>query len=100
MQISNNGIQSSANEWVKNARAGEITHAKKENASKPGKTISDYVSISANAGNSSEALVKARVNALPEIREERVALSKERMGNGYYNTAEFNNELAERLLEG
>jgi anti-sigma28 factor (negative regulator of flagellin synthesis) len=100
MQISNSGVQSNAAEWVRKAHSEESVHTKKENAQKTGKTAADYVSISANAGNSSEALVKARANALPEIREERVASSKERIEDGYYNTKEFNKELAERLIEG
>jgi len=100
MHISNIGVQSDAAEWVRKAHAEEIVRAKKKDASKTSKTPADHVSISANAGNSSEALVKARANALPEVREERVALAKERIGNGYYNTQEFNKELAERLIEG
>jgi len=100
MHISNTGVQSNAAEWLKKAAAEKSVHAKKEDAKKTGKTSADHVSISANAGNSSEALVKARANALPEIREERIAPVKERLENGYYNTPEFNKELAERLIEG
>jgi len=101
MKISNAGVQSNAAEWVRKATAEESVRAKKEKAPKKSKTATDYdVSISANAGNSSEALVKARANALPEIREERIAPAKERLENGYYNTQEFNKELAERLIEG
>jgi anti-sigma28 factor (negative regulator of flagellin synthesis) len=100
MQISNTGVQSNAAEWARKAAAEESVHAKKEEPKKTGKTAADYVSISANAGNSSEALVKARANALPEVREERIAPVKERLENGYYNTPEFNKELAERLIEG
>jgi len=101
MHISNTGVQSNAAEWLKKAASEESIRAKKEKAPKTGKTATDYdISISANAGNSSEALVKARANALPEIREERIAPVKERLENGYYNTPEFNKELAERLIEG
>ena len=101
MQISNTGVQSNAAEWLKKAAAEESVREKKEKATKKGKAASDYdVSISANAGNSSEALVKARANALPEVREERIAPVKERLQNGYYNTPEFSKELAERLIEG
>jgi len=101
MQISNIGIQSNATEWLKKAASEESIREKKEKTQKKGKAVADYdISISANAGNSSEALVKARANALPEIREERIAPVKERLQNGYYNTPEFNKELAERLIEG
>jgi len=101
MHISSTGVQSNAAEWLRKAAAEESIREKKEKTPKKGKAAADYdVSISANAGNSSEALVKARANALPEIREERIAPVKERLSNGYYNTPEFNKELAERLIEG
>jgi len=100
MQISSNGVLSNAAEWAKKARSDEIVRSKKEEAPKTGRSTSANVSISANAGNSSEALVKARADALPEVREERVEVAKERIENGYYNTPEFNKELAERLIEG
>jgi anti-sigma28 factor (negative regulator of flagellin synthesis) len=100
MHISNTGVQSNAAEWAKKATAEKSVHAKKEDAKKTNKTSADHVSISANAGNSSEALVKARADALPDVREERIAPVKERLENGYYNTPEFNKELAERLIEG
>jgi len=103
MQISNTGVLSNAAEWAKKARADEVVRAKKEEAPKTGRsasTNSTNVSISANAGNSSEALVRARADALPEVREERIAVAKERIEEGYYNTPEFNKELAERLIEG
>ena len=101
MQISNTGVQSNAAEWLKKAAAEESVREKKEKATRKGKAATDYdVSISTNAGNSSEALVKARANALPEVREERIAPVKERLENGYYNTKEFSKELAEHLIEG
>ena len=101
MHISNTGVMSNAAEWVRKSAADEVARAKKEETSKKGKAAADYdVSISANGGNSSEALVKARADALPEVREERIAPVKERLENGYYNTPEFNKQLAQRLIEG
>jgi len=100
MQISNTGVLSNAAEWARKARADEVVRAKKEDAPKTGKSTATNISISANAGNSSEALVKARADALPEIREERIEVAKERIESGYYNTPEFNKDLAERLIEG
>ncbi|MDR2732623.1 MAG: flagellar biosynthesis anti-sigma factor FlgM [Fibromonadaceae bacterium] len=100
MQVSNAYVQGSVNEWAKKASADSPVRAKKEDA--PKKTTFDKVSISADAGKSSsaEALVKARVNALPEVREEKVAVAKERIESGYYNTPEFSKELVGRLAEG
>jgi anti-sigma28 factor (negative regulator of flagellin synthesis) len=99
MQISDIYVQSGA-EWAKKAPVGESSaHAKKENASK---ATHDKVSISIDAGksNSAEALVRARANALPEIREEKITVAKERIESGYYNSPEFSKELANCLAEG
>jgi len=99
MQISDIHVQNGT-EWAKKAAGREAsTHTKKEKASK---VIHDKVSISADAGksNSAEALVKARANVLPEIREEKITVAKERIESGYYNSPEFSKELAERLVEG
>jgi len=99
MQISDIYVQNGT-EWAKKAAGGEAsTLMKKEKVSK---SVQDKVSISLDAGkgNSAEALVKARANALPEIREEKIAVAKERIESGHYNTPEFSNELAERLVNG
>jgi len=99
MQISDIHVQNGT-EWAKKATVGEASaNAKKEKASK---AVHDKVSISVDAGksNSAEALVKARANALPEIREEKITVAKERIESGYYNSPEFSKELAERLVEG
>jgi len=100
MQISNIHVQSGTAEWAKKAVGGETsTRTKDEKASK---TVRDKVSISEDAGkgNSAEALVRARANALPETREEKIAVAKERIESGYYNSPEFSKELAEHLVEG
>ncbi|MDR1812704.1 MAG: flagellar biosynthesis anti-sigma factor FlgM [Candidatus Fibromonas sp.] len=100
MQISNAYVQSGASEWAKKVSAGD-SHAKKEATPKT-KAASDKVSISADAekNSSSEALVMARANALPETREEKINVARERIESGYYNTPEFSRELAENLVEG
>jgi len=106
MQISNINVQSGAAEWAKRATGGDASTRAKEKDEKASKTardkVSDRVSISADAGksNSAEALVRARANALPEIREERIAAVKERLESGHYNSSEFSKELAECLAEG
>jgi anti-sigma28 factor (negative regulator of flagellin synthesis) len=100
MQISNVYVQSGAAEWARRATAEGSSNVKKENLSKTeGKTPSAKVSISANAGNSAEALVSARATALPEVREEKIAVARERIESGYYNTPEFSRELAARLVD-
>jgi anti-sigma28 factor (negative regulator of flagellin synthesis) len=99
MQISDIYVQNGT-EWAKKALASESSaHAKKENAPK---AVHDKVSISIDVGknNSAEALVKARANALPEIREEKITVVKERIESGYYNSPEFSKKLASCLVEG
>lgn len=60
---------------------------------------SDSVSISKAALEASEGQkVETRVNALPDVREERVAEVKSRVESGYYNTSEFQDKLADKLL--
>jgi len=99
MQISNVHAPSIAAEYAKKKETGK-------QAAVPGtgkqRAVAANVSISADAGKSSsaEALVLARANALPEVREEKVSLAKDRIASGYYNTEEFNKELADRLVDG
>lgn len=101
MQISNIYVQNGT-EWVKKAAGGDAsTHEKKEKE-RASKAVQDKVSISSDAGksNSAEALVKARANALPEIREEKIAVAEERIESGYYNKPEFGKEFVEHVVEG
>jgi len=100
MQISNVHAQSIAAEYAKKKETGK--QAAVPGTGKQRAAGAANVSISADAGKSSsaEALVMARANALPEVREEKVALAKERIASGYYNTKEFNDELADRLVDG
>jgi flagellar biosynthesis anti-sigma factor FlgM len=45
------------------------------------------------------AAVAAHANAAPEIRENRVAEVRERIQSGYYNSDEFKEKLADRLMK-
>ncbi len=63
----------------------------------------DSVSFSkegkAAQSNQAEAkAIEARVQALPEVREERIQEVQSRIENGYYNTDEFKDALADRLM--
>jgi anti-sigma28 factor (negative regulator of flagellin synthesis) len=103
VQITDVNVQANSAEWAKKALSkGSSKQAEKK--AKIGKTatVYDKVSISADASksNSAVALVRARANALPEIREEKIAIAKERIENGYYNTQEFSEELANHMAEG
>jgi anti-sigma28 factor (negative regulator of flagellin synthesis) len=103
MLITDVNVQANSAEWAKKALSKESS-IREEKKAKTGKTaaVYDKVSISADAikSNSAEALVRARANALPEVREEKIATAKERIESGYYNTLEFSRELADHLAEG
>ena len=104
MQISEIYVQSNAAELAKKARSDSAAQNKKElpkKAASEGSSAAANVSISdSSKGGSAEAVVKARANALPEVREEKVGLAKERLQSGYYNTPEFSRELSDRLVDG
>jgi hypothetical protein len=103
MQISDVYVQSNAAELSKKARSDSAVQNKKELPKKAAHegSVAANVSISdSNKGNSVEAMVKARANALPEIREEKVGIAQERIQSGYYNTPEFSRELSDRLVDG
>jgi len=107
MQISDVYVQSGAADIVKRGSFGDsVANTKKEthkistNAPANAENASAKVSISGTSAKSgsAEALVEARAKALPEIREERISLAKERIQSGYYNTPEFSQELSSRLV--
>ena len=81
-------------------KAGGVKPDKKSDGSDKVSRSSDTVSISKAARGASEAdKVKARVQALPDVRENRVAEAKARVQSGYYNTPEFQDQLADKLLK-
>jgi len=106
MQISDVYVQNSATDAAKRASFGDSAanikkETKKINANSiNAENASAKVSISATPAKSgsAEALVEARARALPEIREDKISLAKERIQSGYYNTPEFSGELSNRLL--
>jgi len=106
MQISDVYVQNNVADTAKRASFGDsAANIKKETKKINANSIntdnaSAKVSISAtpDKSGSAEALVEARAKALPEIREDKISLAKERMQSGYYNTPEFSGELSNRLL--
>ncbi|MDR2580344.1 MAG: hypothetical protein LBC85_05055 [Fibromonadaceae bacterium] len=100
MQISNIYAQNSA-EQVKRTGDSAIQIKKETQKNKAAtENASANVSISGSGQSSIEALVQTRANALPEIREEKISLARERAESGYYNTPEFSKELSSRLVDG
>jgi len=90
-------------------QSGAIRDVQKAGGAKPDKKSegttnvsrsSDSVSISDAARSASDSdRVKTRVQALPDIREDKVAAVKAKVQSGYYNTPEFQDQLADKLLK-
>jgi anti-sigma28 factor (negative regulator of flagellin synthesis) len=99
MNITNKILQSGAPDWIR--KSGVATSENKvSTASKSSKADSAAFSSAAlQKSQTAESTVLARVNALPEVREERVAEVKQRVQSGFYNTSEFTNTLADTILK-
>ena len=98
MRITDAFVQTGAIREVQKA-VGAKTDKKTEEALKPNRA-QDSVSISSAARSASESdKVKTRVQALPDVRENRVTEVKARVQSGFYNTPEFRDQLADRLLK-
>ena len=96
MNITDGLLQAGGSDWVRKTSAS-VPDSK--NGATAKSRSSDSVSISGDARRmSSTATVRARVDALPESREERIQDVKARVENGYYNTEEFHGQLADKLL--
>lgn len=63
---------------------------------------SDSVSLSKQAkelSSSSNESIARHVDALPDIRADKVQDAKEKIASGYFNTPQFDEELASRLMK-
>ena len=63
---------------------------------------SDSVSLSKKAkelSSSSTESIARHVDALPDVRAEKVQEAKEKIASGYFNSPEFEEELASRLMK-
>ena len=76
-----------------------------KNVEKPEKTAkSDSVSLSKKAKelqaqSSDAATVMSRLESLPDVRPEKVAEAKEKIAVGYFDSPEFMDRLADRLMK-
>jgi len=97
MNITDGLLQAGGSDWVRKTSVG-VPDSKNGATAKSRST--DSVSISGDARKMSSAQsVRARVDALPESREDRIQDVKERVESGYYNTEEFHGQLADKLLQ-
>ena len=72
-----------------------------EKAEKPGRTDSATFSKKAKelASSSASESVSAHVKALPDVRAEKVQEAKEKIASGYFNSPDFEDKLADRLMK-
>lgn len=97
MRITDTFFQSGAIREVQ--KAGGVKPERKVESSNRSST-GDSVSISKAGRSASEVdKVKPMVQAQPAVREDRVAEVKARIQSGYYNTPEFQDQLAEKLAK-
>ncbi len=87
-----------ASEIKKVENAKKVDKSKVKAASQP-----DSSTFSSNAQRLHETransdIVAAQIDGVPEIREERVEEVRKKIENGYYNSPEFVDKLAEKLL--
>jgi flagellar biosynthesis anti-sigma factor FlgM len=74
-----------------------------EKAEKPVKSDSVSLSKKAKELSSSKATdteaIARHVDALPDVRAEKVQAAKEKIASGYYNSPAFDDKLADRLMK-
>jgi anti-sigma28 factor (negative regulator of flagellin synthesis) len=98
MDVTSVVYQGGGAEWLKKASAAHEQARKPEGKKAEGK---DSVSLSGNSkaqGSATIAGIKAHAEALPEVREEKIATAQERIESGFYNRPEFSAELASRMM--
>lgn len=100
MRITDAIVQTGAIDQLRKA-AGNSKDASRVEGSD--KTRKDSVKISGKAQDLSaegaeKAAVSARADALPETRSDKIAEVKEKIDSGYYNSPEFMDKLADRLI--
>ena len=99
MKITDTVLQFGGAEWLRKA-AGPTAETKESSTGKG--RAADAVSISGDARKLSSVAassVRARVEALPEVREERIQEVRSRVESGYYDTEEFHGQLAAKMLQ-
>jgi flagellar biosynthesis anti-sigma factor FlgM len=88
-----------------NTEAKKIEGAKKtDSASKSKAFPSDKTEFSSSAQRLNETkshieTISAQLANVPDVRPEKVAEVKEKIKNGFYNSADFVDKLADKLLE-
>lgn len=72
-----------------------------DKSDKPGKSDSVTFSKKAKDLASSGATdsVKSRMEALPDVRPDKVQDAKEKIASGYFNSPDFEDKLADRLMK-
>jgi flagellar biosynthesis anti-sigma factor FlgM len=99
MRISDVFMQSGGVDKIRKATGVHKAENKDSVSAKP----KDSVSLSPEAQKMAEAgdakMVAAHAEASPEVRQERIDAVKSRVESGYYNTSEFADAFADRLIK-
>ena len=88
-----------------NTEAKKVEGAKKAESSSKSKVFpSDKTEFSSKAQRLNETkaqidIISSKLANAPDIRTEKVAEVKEKIKNGFYNSEDFVNKLADKLLE-
>ncbi len=59
----------------------------------------DISSVKPNGDDTAKISAKVRIDNSPDIREDRVQEVKEKIANGFYNSDEFIDNLAQKLMD-
>jgi len=84
------------------AELQKVSGAKTQEKPKPA-TRGDSVSLSSKAkdlsSSSDVSAVRSHIEALPDIRQEKIQAAREKIASGYFNSPEFADKLADKLLK-
>ncbi len=90
--------QAGGSQWVRNVSGASQENKAATNVRSRGKDTVDISSDARKLSGSGAAAVKSRVQALPEVREEKIQEVKEKIDSGFYSTDSFRQVLAEKMI--
>lgn len=98
MRISEGMISSGGLDAVK--KSSGLQKADKAQAPVRGKDSAVFSSKSKELSSDAEVQsAKARAVAMPDVREDKIAEVRSKIESGYYNSEEFTDQLADRLIK-
>lgn len=102
MRITDVFLQTGGVESLKKSQGTQKPQAKANQAPAMARAKDTYTASGNSTGkaaaNAEAQGVKAHATAAPEVRESRISEVKDRIASGYYNSEEFKDKLADRLI--